>query len=145
MNHEIIARASEIINSKKDYVGRGMEGYVVLSLINDSGCPTSSAVSISKADGLNWLSFLGGTNSNKAKRIRNCSKACVCIATSEYNITLTDTAEVITDPAVKKEHWQEIFSEHYGDYNNQDVCVFYFTTESYNLSLPMITQQPQVR
>ena len=133
MSKEIIARANEIVNSKKDYIGGGMEGYVVLSLINENGYPTSSAISISKADGINWLSFLGGTDSNKANRIKNCNKACVCIATNEYNITLVGTIEMITDPARKEEHWQESFAEHYGDFTNPEFCVFRFTTESYNL------------
>ena len=128
-----LVKASEIINSKANYIGGGMEGYVVLSLINENGYPTSSAISLSKADGINWLSFLGGANSNKANRIAKCNKACVCLATSEYNITLTGTIEALTDPALKKEHWQEAFAEHYGDFNSTDYCAFLFTTESYSL------------
>jgi len=133
MNQDIIARAGELINSKTDFIGDGMEGYAVLSLINENGYPTSSTITISKADGINWLSFLSDINSNKANRIKNCNKACVCLASSEYNITLVGTIEIITDPAVKKEHWQETFTEHYGDFTSPEFCTFRFTTESYNI------------
>jgi len=133
MKQDVLTRASEIINSKRDFIGGGMEGYAVLSLINEHGYPTSSTITISKADGINWISFLGGTVSNKTTRIRNCSKASICLASSEYNITLVGTVEIITDPAAKKEHWQDIFAEHYGDVNNPELCALRFTTESYNL------------
>lgn len=130
----IIARAAELINSRTDYIGEGMEGWVTLSLIDENGYPTSSTVSISKADGINWISFLSYTNGRIAKRIKNSNKACVCISSSEYHISLTGTVEIITDPEIKKEHWQEIITKHYGaDYNNPDWAVFRFTTETYNL------------
>jgi len=38
----IIARASELINSRTDYIGDGMEGWAVLTLIDENGYPTSS-------------------------------------------------------------------------------------------------------
>jgi len=134
MNQAIIERASEVINSKTDYVGGGMEGYVVLSLINENGYPTSSAITISKADGVNWLTFITGAKGSKAQRIAGSNKACVCLASSEYNITLVGTAEIITDPAIKKDHWQNTFTEGHGaGPENPDYGVIRFKTETYNL------------
>ena len=69
MNEEIIRRASEVINSRTDYIGEGMEGYAVVSLINEDGYPTSATMTISKADGINWLTFLTDSNGPKAQRI----------------------------------------------------------------------------
>jgi len=133
-NEKILARASEVINSRKDYIGGGMEGYAVLSLIDEDGYPTSSTVTISKADGVNWISFIGDVNGNKAKRIEKCNKACVCLASSEYNISLVGTMEVITDPAVKKDHWQDVFCEAYSsNYDDPRSCILKFTTEHYNI------------
>jgi uncharacterized glyoxalase superfamily protein PhnB/general stress protein 26 len=130
----IIARASDLINSRTDYIGDGMEGWAVLSLIDDNGYPTSSTMTISKADGINWITFLSDTNGAKAKRIANSSKACVCISSSEYHISLVGTVEMITDTAVKKEHWQDVITKHYGsDWDDPDWAVFRFTTETYNL------------
>lgn len=133
MNQEAITRASGIINSKQDYVGGGMDGFVVLSLIDEQGHPTSSAITLSKSDGIKWLSFLGGTGSNKAKRIKNCNKAGVNISTSGYNITLVGTIETLIDPAKKKPHWQDVFTENHGAIDCPDHCAFLFTTERYSI------------
>jgi len=133
MSKEIIKKASEVIDSRKDYIGGGMEAYAVLTLIDDRGYPASSTISISKADGVNWLTFITGANDAKAQRVAKCDKACVCLASSDYNITLVGRAEIITDPAVKKEHWQSVFAEHVADHNNPDYAILRFKTESYNL------------
>jgi len=134
MNQTIIARASEVIQSKTDYIGEGMEGYVVLSLNDENYYPISSTVTISKADGVKWLTFISDTDGNKAKRIAHSNKACVCLASSEYNITLVGTIEIITDPAIKKEHWQEVFTKYYNiDWQDPQHCILKFNTERYNI------------
>ncbi|MCL2376322.1 MAG: pyridoxamine 5'-phosphate oxidase family protein [Defluviitaleaceae bacterium] len=134
MHQDIIARAGDVINSRSDYIGEGMDGYVVLSLIDENGYPTSSTVTISKADGVNWMTFIGDIDGNKEKRIRKCSKASVCLASNNYNITLVGTMEILTDPAVKKEHWQKVFQEAYNaNYDNPQYCILRFNTEHYNL------------
>ena len=130
----ITARASELINSKTDYIGEGMGGYAVVSLNGENGYPTSSTMTISKADGINWLSFLSSTNGTKAQRIAKSNKACVCLASSEYHISLVGTMEVITDPMEKKEHWQEVATEFFkSDWNDPQWCVLKFTAETYNI------------
>lgn len=134
MNHEIIQKASAVINSKADYIGGGMEGYAVLSLLDENGYPTSSAITISKTDGINWLSFIVATHGTKAKRVANSNKASVCLASSEYNITLVGTAEIITDADIKRDHWQNVFVQgHHADYDSPDFSVLRFKTETYNL------------
>jgi len=133
MEQKIITRASELINSKTDYIGDGMEGYVVLSLLDECGYPTSAAITISKADGIKWVSFLTGINSNKVRRINKSNKACVCLATSEYNITLVGTIEVITDPMVKEGLWQDTFSKYYGHPEDPAQCALRFRTQRYSI------------
>jgi len=110
----IVKRASELINLRADYIGDGMEGWAVLSLIDENGYPTSATMTISKADGINWITFLSDANGVKAKRIAKSNKACVCLASSGYHISLVGTVEVITDEAVKKENWQEVITKHHG-------------------------------
>ena len=70
MNQEVIARASEIINSKT--AAENMGAGVALSLFDHEGYPTTSALSISKADGIRQILFGGGLSSNKAKRAKEC-------------------------------------------------------------------------
>jgi len=43
MNEAVIKKAGEIIATKTNYVGGGMEGYAVLSLIDENGYPSASA------------------------------------------------------------------------------------------------------
>ena len=74
MNQEIIARAGEVIQAKANYIGGGMEGHCVLSLIDENGYPTASTVTISKADGIKWITFLDGVGSNKSNRIAKCNR-----------------------------------------------------------------------
>ncbi|MCL1882019.1 MAG: pyridoxamine 5'-phosphate oxidase family protein [Oscillospiraceae bacterium] len=130
----IVKRAGELINSKTGYIGNGMGGYAVVTLIDENGYPSSSTMSISKADGVKWLTFLTDSNGVKAKRISNCNKACVCLASSEYHISLTGTAEIITDNAVKKENWQQPIVDYFkANHDDPNWAVLRFTAETYNV------------
>ena len=135
MNQEIIKRAGEVIASKTNYIGGGMEGYVVLSLIDEKGYPSASALTLARADGINWLTFATSPGSNKALRIAKCNKASVCIASSEYNITLVGTAEEVTDTNIKKDMWCEPMNNgvHWSGYDDPNFYVIRFKTERYNL------------
>ena len=133
MDKTAISLANELINARTDYVGDGMDGYVVLTLIDDQGFPTSSTITLSKAQGTNWLSFLSTTDTNKALRIANNNKASVCLASNNYNINLVGTVEIITEPIQKRPYWQDIFTEHYGSYDDPKTCVIKFTTQRYSV------------
>ena len=131
MNQEAIKKAGEIIASKANYVGGGMEGYAVLSLIDEKGYPSASALTIARADGINWLTFASGPKSNKAKRIAKCNKASVCIASLKYNITLVGTIEEVTDMEHKKASWCDAMNDgaHWNAYDDPNFYVMRFETE----------------
>ena len=133
MNQEIVTRAKEVVRSKTDYRGDGMEGYCVLALIDEDGYPSASTLSVSKADGIKWLTFLSGLESNKAKRISTCNRGSVCFNSSAYNITLVGTLEVLTDPAIKKKMWQEPLGSIYSGPDDPMYCVIRFITKRYNI------------
>lgn len=135
MNQEIIKRANELINSKTNYVGGGMEGYAVLALIDEKGYPTASTLTIVKADGIKWLTFATSPDSNKAVRIAKCNRASVCLANSEYNITLVGTVEIVTDIETKKAMWLPIMGNgpHWKGYDDPNFCLLRFNTERYNI------------
>ena len=138
VNQEAITKAGEIINLKTDYIGNGMEGYATVTTIDEDGCPSSSTLSISKADGINWITFNIGLDSNPAKRISDNNRICVCLSSSEYHINLVGTAEVLTDMEIKKENWQEPLREYYPNgYEDagyvEGCCVLRFHTKRYNL------------
>ena len=135
LKQEIIAKAEEIINAKTGYVGGGMEGYAALSLIDEKGYPTTSTLTIAKAEGIKWLTFCTSLGRDSVKRIKSCNRACVCINSSEYNITLVGTIEVLTDPETKKDNWFPIMDDgaHWSGPDDPEFCVLRFTTKRYNL------------
>ena len=130
MNQEIIKRAEEIIAGK---AGGGNEGHCVLALIDQDGFPTASTISVSKAEGIKWVTLCTGLGSNKAIRIEQLNRASCCFSTAEYNITLVGTIEILTDPIVKQEMWYQGLEGHFNGPDDPDYCVLRFTTRRYNL------------
>jgi general stress protein 26 len=128
MNKEIITRAEEIVAQN---TGEGT--YCVLALIDLDGYPTSSTITTSKAEGINWLTFCTGRGSDKTNRIIRCNSASVCFNSNEYNITLIGTIDIITDPKVKKEMWYGGLVNHFSGPQDPNYCVLRFKTERYNL------------
>ncbi|MDE6594495.1 MAG: general stress protein, partial [Oscillospiraceae bacterium] len=100
MNEKIIERAGEIIAERIV----GSQNFVTLAFVNWDGYPHTTTISISKSEGIKWLTFCTGTGA-KQDTINRCNKASVCINSSEYHIALTGTIEQITDLDVKKEMW----------------------------------------
>ncbi|MCL2371475.1 pyridoxamine 5'-phosphate oxidase family protein [Candidatus Saccharibacteria bacterium] len=132
---ETVKRASELVDSKTGYIGGGMEGYAVLALIDESGCPTASTLTIAKAHGIKWLTFTTSPDSNKAQRITKDSRASVCLASSEYNITLVGKIEIIDDIEAKKDNWMPLMENgaHWTSPEDPNFCLLRFTTERYNI------------
>ena len=130
MNQAIIDRACEIIAGK---AGRGNEGHCVLALIDKEGYPTASTLSLSKADGIKYMTFCVGLDSNKAHRIGACNRASVCFSSAEYNITLVGAIEILTDPEIKKEMWYDGLENHFTGADDPGYCVLRFKTKRYNL------------
>ena len=139
MSQNIIKRAEELVNSKTAAVNKGVG--VTLSLLDHEGYPTTSTLSISKADGIRYIYFAGSLSSNKAKRANECNRASICVFDDDfennayYNITLVGELEVITDSETKKDIWYDGLEEHFpnGGADDPDYCVFRFTTKRYNL------------
>ena len=139
MSKKAIAKAEEIIKNKTAAVNMGAG--VTLSLLDNEGYPTTSTLSISKADGIRHITFAGALASNKAKRAKKDSRASVCIFDDDYesgayyNITLVGDIEVVTDNETKKETWYQGLEEHFpnGGEDDPNYCVLKFTTKRYSL------------
>ena len=130
MNEKIIERAGEIIAER----AKGSQNFVTLAFVDRDGYPHTTTISISKSEGIKWLTFCTGTGAKK-DTIDRCNKASVCINSSEYHIALTGTIEQITDLDVKKEMWYDGLKNHFSGYDDPNYCVLKFTTERYNLFL----------
>lgn len=130
MNEKIIERAGEII--AKRIVGS--QNFVTLALVDPDGYPHTTTISISKSEGIKWLTFCTGTGAKK-DTINRCGKASVCVNSSEYHIALTGTIEQITDLDVKKEMWYNGLKNHFSGWDDPNYCVLKFTAERYNILL----------
>ena len=131
MDHGIIERAAEIISAERLDC--------ILALIDSDGYPTASTITVSKNNGIKWITFVTGLASNKAKRIEKCDRASVCFASHDpspaplYNITLVGKIEIIIDPEFKKDMWYDGCENHFTGPEDPNYCVLKFTTERYNL------------
>jgi len=136
MNQEIIKRASELINSKAEYREGDMNGYAALSLMDDKGYPSATTFVITRADGINWLTFNTATDRPYAERISKNNKACVCINSGTYTINLVGTAEACTDMETKQENWLPIMNEmpHWSGVDDPTLLIIRFTTERYTIT-----------
>jgi len=136
MNQNTINRASELINSMAEYKLGGMEGYAALSLIDDKGYPSATTFCITRADGINWLTFNTATDRPYAERISKNNKACVCINSSAYTINLVGTVEALTDMESKKENWLHFFNDgvHWTGVDDPTLLILRFTTERYTIT-----------
>ena len=136
MSQEVVKRAGELINSKAEYREGDMNGYAALSLIDDNGYPSATTFCITKADGINWLTFNTATDRPYAERISKNNKACVCINSPAYTINLVGTAEALTDPETRKENWLPIFDggPHWSGPDDPTLLIIHFKTERYTIT-----------
>lgn len=129
MNEKIIERAAELISERS---AKNDHNFVTLALMDIDGYPYTTTISISKSEGIKWLTLCTGTGS-QAKRIANCNKASVCINEDTYHISLIGTIEEITDLETKKEMWYEGLGNHFTGYEDPNYCVLKFTTDRYSM------------
>lgn len=132
MNEKTISRAAEIIKANTAH-GTGQPTACVLCQIDMDGAPTAATITPSKSEGIAWITFDSGLESNWAKRARRDNRACVCFSTTEYNISLVGTLEIVTDPQVKQEMWYEGMGNHFTGPDDANYCVLRFVTQRYNL------------
>ena len=86
---------------------------VILTSINSEGYPRPVPMSKIKSEGIRTIWMSTGKNSLKTKDFRKNPKAGVCFYSQGNSVALTGEVEIITDPALKQELWQEWFIEHF--------------------------------
>ncbi|MCL2003485.1 MAG: pyridoxamine 5'-phosphate oxidase family protein [Oscillospiraceae bacterium] len=128
----IIKKAGEIIEGRAAHKGYNGQ-YCVLTQEDLDGRLTASVVTPSKAEGLQWLTFCTGLESNKCKRIRRDSRAAVCFGSEDYSITLKGRLEILTDAESRHEHWYDGMENHASGPDDPGYCVLRFRTEAYSL------------
>ena len=135
MSNSLIEKAAKIIKDERD---------CVLTLIDKDGHPSSSVITVSKSDGIKWLTFCTGLGCNKTQRIENCSRAAVCFGPHEFSVSLSGDIEIITDPEVKKEMWYDGLEGHFTGADDPNYCVLKFTTKRYSLFIDWVEERGEI-
>jgi len=105
-----------------------------LGVIDESGCPSVSTVSVIKPENIFEAYFSTNLDGNKAKRLLKNNKASICYRAGGNNITLVGEAEVLTDQETKSRYWLDWFKEHYsGGETDPTYCIIKFTTKRVSL------------
>lgn len=136
MHETSIARAAEIIAGQQ-----GSAGYCTLALIDLDSYPTAATISPAGSEGIRWIAFGTGTESNWAKRIRGCGRASVCFNGPGHNITLVGDIHILTDPETKKKMWYDGMGMYFTGPLDPGFCVLRFETRRYSI---MISEQEGV-
>ena len=124
MNANIFAKANHIIKNNTDaYFG----------VIDESGYPSVSTVSVIKPENIFEMFFSTGLRSNKAKRLQADNRASICFHESGANITLVGEAEIFTDQEAKSKYWMG-WTDHFpGGETDPNYCIIKFTTKRASL------------
>ena len=133
MNQDFIAKAVKIVDENSVQGGEFRGQICVLSLTDEEGFPTSSVITPSKSDGINWITFGTLLDDNRAKRSLNCNRASVCFATTEYCVNLVGEIEVITSSDIKHEMWYDALKGFFAGPDDPNYCVLKFKTKRYKL------------
>ncbi|WP_312701747.1 pyridoxamine 5'-phosphate oxidase family protein [Sedimentibacter sp.] len=119
---ELILRAEAIMKNSTN---------ATIAKIDDRGYPRASTISSIKTDGIKTVWFSTGLASGKVKFFKLNNKASVCYCDGENNITLTGTVEILSDPGLKKQLWEDWFINHFpGGVTDPNYCILKFTTDS---------------
>lgn len=86
---------------------------VTLCSITPEGYPRPVPMSKIKAEGLSTIWLSTGNSSSKTKDFRKNPKAGISYYLGGDSVALTGNVEVITDPAIKQQFWQEWFIAHF--------------------------------
>ena len=150
MNSEQTRKAEELINNSTMHAIGNMlpdktnwEADWVMALTDKDGYPAASMITAAKADGFKWVAFCTGLNSNKVKRIKNDSRACIYLFDNKSftGISLVGSIEIIVDTDVKKQMWYNTLGDHYSSPDDEQYCVLMFTPKKYNMFMDFQTLQ----
>lgn len=121
MSDGIITRAEAIVKAEKT---------AVIALIDEDGFPKASTISNIKTDGIKHAWFTTSLTSGKAKCLRIGNKAGLCYCDGDNNISLMGTIEILTEPGIKKELWEDGLGSFFpGGAEDPNYCVLKFTAD----------------
>lgn len=105
-------------------------GYITLSTIDENECPRPVAIDVIAHDGIKIIWMTTFRNSNKARHIMRNPKAGIFFVHEADSVTITGTAEVITDTQMLHAFWKDCFLNYFpGGPDDDNYCLIRFTSE----------------
>ena len=124
MNPKLLEKANEMIKTFE---------HASLGVIDESGYPSISAISLCNPENISELYFTTTMDSNKRKRLHKNNKASINCYTTMNNITLVGETEIISDQETKNKYWQDwvkLGADVYPDgISDPNYCFIRFTTK----------------
>jgi len=134
MNTKVIKKAEKIISSQTVKNGKFNGEFCSLVLLDHEGYPTASVLTAAASEGIKFLYFGTGIDSNKYKRAKANSKASVHFGTGEHSITLVGEIEILSDNASKAKFWYDGLEHHFPQGSTDpNYVVLKFSTKRYML------------
>ena len=105
-------------------------GYVTLSTIDEEGFPRPVAIDVIAHDGIKTIFMTTFRNSNKARQLMKNPKAGISFVHEADSVTITGTAEIITDTQMLHAFWKDCFLNYFpGGPDDDNYCLIRFTSE----------------
>ncbi len=109
-------------------------GYVTLSTIDEQGFPRPVAIDVIQHDGIREIWMTTYRNSVKAMHIFSNPKAGISFAREADSISLTGTAEVITEKDMLRLYWKDFSIHYYPDgVDDENYCLIRFSAKTAKL------------
>jgi len=125
MNTAILEKANQMIKTCEN---------ASFGVIDESGFPSVSAISLCNPKSISELVFTTNIGSNKYKRLQANNKVSICHYTDANNLTLVGTCEILIDQETKDKYWQDWFTYVYPEGKTDPTyCVIKFTTKRVSL------------
>ena len=121
MDNTMVEQAVALMNTPDS----GRSGRTAaLSYLDDTGRIIVCAVTVIKTDGLETVWFSTDLPGRKARMLQKDNRAGICFYTDMDCISLSGTAEIVTNPDQKKALWLDWFINHYqGGPEDPDYCL----------------------
>ena len=105
-------------------------GYVILSTIDGNGFPRPVAIDVLRHDGIATLWMTTSLSSEKVKHLRKEPKAGICYGHEADSVTLTGTAEIISDMETRHAFWKDFMKHYFPEGpDDPDYCILCFHAE----------------
>ena len=128
MDTKLLEKANEMIKTFK---------HASFGVIDESGYPSASAISLQNPENISKLYFTTTLDSNKAKRIQKNNRVSVNIYTTMNNLTLVGEARIFSDQETKGKYWHEWVAREQdvypGGVTDPNYCIIEFSTKRVSL------------